>query len=119
MADKTYAETMGAAPFDWWKALDNPPDLEPAQHWVLMRRSADWVSCACGNQCAIIPRTNSPGMIGVPVDQELRQLGYDFHANICRGGWGSAKSILKEIEARSTILIQEELAKLNHGQNIR
>lgn len=121
--DRTYAETTGHAPFDWNKWLDaaiaDPNSITKEEHAKVCGLSFKWVTCACGNQCAIIPRyetgvepEDDPGP-GMPEDPVLQSLGGDFHAEITYKGWGEAKRVLQDIEARSAILIQEELAKLN------
>lgn len=108
--DKTFAETQGKPSFDWNLALANPPKIDSEEHKQLVKLSGDWVTCACGNQCAIIPRSN--GL--VPDDKELNELGIDFCKSICFADWPLAKYILLQIEARSTILITQELAKLQN-----
>lgn len=113
MSDKTFSETQGIAPFDWRHALTHP---ELHNYENLAHRSAGWVTCACGNQCAIIPRyssTCSDGVEGMPMDDLLRSLGGQFYTHVAREGWDHAEAVLDEIESRSAIVIAEELAKLN------
>ena len=83
----------------------------------LVSASQNWVTCAVGNQCDIIPRT----WIGEPEDNILNDLGRDFTAhmvharlyhgvrNFCdaRRAFVLAARILSAIEVRSTQLIQE------------
>lgn len=40
--------------------------------------SENWVTCACGNQCAAIPRIQSVPFMGRPKDQHLAELGTIF-----------------------------------------
>jgi len=76
---KTYAESIGQKPFNWleflrrnyWTALD--------LHEALLL-SEVWPTCACGNQCASLPRTN----VGAPMDDELAELGARFYTEISR-----------------------------------
>lgn len=112
MSDKTYAETQGEAPFDWWKAIDNPPRINSVAHELLMQKSKSWATCACGNQCAIIPRLDDEDQ-GRPIDGKLLDLGARFHSYVVSCEWMRAKNILSLIEERSGILIAEELSKLN------
>lgn len=120
--DKTFAETQGEAPFDWNKWLDmaikSQPDAKDMddKYWL----SAQWTTCACGNQCAIIPRFEYDEEYGdfdkvksAPMDSDLRRLGIRFHHEISRRNWIFAKDVLQQIEARSAILIAEELSKLS------
>lgn len=112
MSDKTFTETLGVAPFDWWKALENPT---AHAHEDLCERAMMWTTCACGNQCAIIPRKIFPKdshSNGIPIDEELKDFGFDFYRSVDSCRWEDAKEFLRIIEARSTILIAEELAKL-------
>lgn len=106
--DKTYAETQNEAPFDWNKALANPPDYRSEEHDRLAEKAESWTTCACGNQCAIIPRFGAR-----PEDAILASLGLSFYDEVSNGEWEKSKETLQAIEARSAILIQQELAKRN------
>ena len=70
---KTYAETQGKAPFDWnaflVKESYSYTEVEHA-HYL----SREWVTCACGNQCDIIPRNYQ----GMPEDKILQHYGKEF-----------------------------------------
>lgn len=103
---KTYTETRNREPFDWNKALENPPELGSERHSELDDLAAMWVTCACGNQCEIIPRTGT----GAPNDRTLKKLGVDFSDHIELGEWEKAKKTLYKIEERSAQIIKE-LAK--------
>lgn len=124
--DRTYSEATGHAPFDWNKWLDaaiaDPESVTQKEHERVRGLSFHWVTCACGNQCAIIPRIEHPIVLdpseehagpGMPEDTVLANLGGDFHANITTREWSEAKQILRDIEIRADLLIKEELAKLN------
>jgi len=115
---KTYAETKGEQPFDWNRALANPPEPYSTDHAALMNRSRSWVTCACGNQCAILPRysfqerrlTRAPEHFyeeGTPRDAELMELGGQFHGAIISAAWTEAQRTLAAIERRSAQLIAE------------
>lgn len=99
----TYAEAQGAKPFDWWAALNDPPEAGSIEHGDLCDLSEEWVTCACGNQCDIIPRDN----VGAPYDYRLDILGRNFHGCVKVANWQSAKATLSKIEARSAELIAE------------
>lgn len=116
--DKTFSETQGIAPFDWNKALDAAIAQEPEfETWKdLKYRAMRWPSCACGNQCAIIPRNDDPedeSGHGAPNDPDLFQLGLGFYSHVEQRQWAFAKQTLVYIEDRAEILIRQELAKLN------
>ena len=100
---KTYAETQGKKKFDWNAFLENPPERRSLRHRRATDLSGQWVTCACGNQCDIIPRSAS----GTPFDNELESLGFSFHALIDDGQWDLAKNTLNLIEKRSSELIAE------------
>lgn len=99
---KTYIETVGGKPFDWWDALNNPEKYKD-DDVDLPEISGDWITCACGNQCDVIPRESS----GKPKDLILIDLGYEFHNLIKDQNWDDAKEILSQIEERSSFLIAE------------
>ena len=105
---KTYAEQQGEKAFDWNKFLENPPEKGSEEHWDAGVRSGDWVTCACGNQCDIIPRSS----LGCPNDDKLERLGSDFYTDVNAGEWECAKNTLYLIEKRSAEII-EGLTKLN------
>lgn len=109
--DKTYAETMGQPAFDWNLFLDRADAGEIAyegkEYKVACHLSGSWTSCACGNECAVIPRYDD----GSPIDCELWEDGVAFYREIARADWVEARLTLARIESRSAILIAEELAK--------
>lgn len=89
-------------------------------------RSADWVSCAVGNQCTIIPRDLEDGQ---PLDERLSGLGIQFNKDIevinetynaydydklrFIGALKLANDTMEQIEERSLLLIMKELEKQN------
>ena len=105
MAIKTYSEIWGREAFDWNKALS--AKVISIKTWDELRHKAgDWVTCACGNQCAIIPRSES----GRPLDELLATLGgkdFGFYGAIVRRDKEEALHLLKLIELRSAYLIKE------------
>lgn len=122
----TYSESKGKEPINWDKRLC---DLEKhlkgqiklsdttLKEWT--SDSLNWVTCACGNTCSIIPRTSG----GIPLDGELSSLGTSFYAAVTNitGEVGPfynptaelerARHILHRIEERSTVLINTILNK--------
>lgn len=100
--EELYTEAEGKAPFDWNKALNAPL----ITNWVEMHHlSGSWVTCACGNQCAIIPRDTD----GEPRDGRLSELGYLFHDYINARNAPKAKETLAQIETRSAGIINKIL----------
>jgi len=100
----TYTEMEGNKPFDWFVALNCK-----VVNWNLLYiLSSSWVTCACGNQCAIIPRHEENA---VPKDKMLEQLGHDFSRNIRLRDKYQSLELLEEIEIRSTELIKEILSE--------
>lgn len=107
---KTYAEVSGEQPFDWNQWLDDAIKCDPdsISHAEAKDRAEDWTTCACGNQCADLPRKSD----GRPKDDNLMMLGLSFVDFITDGSWGLAKRTLAAIEARSSFLLaQMEAAK--------
>lgn len=120
MSDRTYAETTGRAPLDWNKWLDDAIEKTPDRDGLYdaVMRAREWTTCACGNQCAIIPRDE----YGEPLDEELAALGSAFYACLNTASFDpelapcklcEAKTILGDIEARAAAVIKETLAQLN------
>jgi hypothetical protein len=97
---KTYSETKGKEAFDWNKFLENPPEYLSNEHDIACNLAADWVTCACGNQCDIIHRVSG----GRPFDRKLESLGVNFHYSVKGAEWQKAKEILAKIEKRSSEL---------------
>jgi len=120
---KTYAESQGKKPFDWNAFLDKKTytidELSNAAELA-----SNWVTCACGNQCYIIPR-GEDDWDGGPVDGKLNALGVDFMHNIevladkfdrdidIESARKKAKSTLAKIEKRSSYLIQKEVKEIS------
>ena len=100
---KKYTETQGQESFDWNAFLDNPPEKGSEEHLDACDLSQDWITCACGNLCDIIPRSPS----GRPKDYRLQMFGGMFYREIKDGQWQQAKSTLLTIEKRSAELIAE------------
>lgn len=107
MIMETYAEKQGEKAMDWNvfldKAIDGNVPFQGYQHTQALGFASQWTTCACGNQCDIIPRNAR----GEPCDIVLSGLGCDFYISICNAGWGEAKGILMEIEKRSQEIIDE------------
>lgn len=94
----TYTEINNNKPINWYEELN-----KATINWKALKRlSGNWITCACGNQCNIIPRSH-----GAPVDDELKYLGLYFHEAIEECNITQALSILNQIEKRSAYLINE------------
>jgi hypothetical protein len=97
---KTFAEVRYEAPFDWNAFLAQPEHTE-AEWSHAFRLAGDWVTCACGNQCAVLPREDD----GEPLDTVLSDLGQDFYMSIAWEDAEGAKRILADIELRTAYLL--------------
>lgn len=100
---KTYAEENEEEPFDWNQWLE---DAMQGKHsfadWEEANELAeDWVTCACGNQCKLIPRTSA----GEPLDDMLIRLGVQFSSHIRNLEYVKAKKTLAAIERRSAQIL--------------
>ena len=98
---KSYSETYNKKPINWFVELNK--SLTYDEFIDLYELSKSWITCACGNQCSIIPRYDD----GQPLDKELSELGVEFTLNIRRGNKVNALNTLAKIEIRSAILIKE------------
>lgn len=99
--EQTYAESQGRQPFDWNQFLSTEEHTDEEWEeasWL----AAEWPTCACGNQCSIIPRDY---MTGKPEDMTLYCLGMVFSNAIDGKSVQEAKEILMKIEKRSAELI--------------
>jgi len=81
---KKFVETKSKAPFDWNQFLaKNCKNMSVKELRKVLKLSKSWVTCACGNQCVIIPRTkktSDDGNLGQPLDDKLSDLGSNFHS---------------------------------------
>lgn len=104
MANVTYSEEKGKEAFDWNKAL-SVGDISDKTWAELLKKAVDWVTCACGNQCAIIPRYND----GQPKDKVLTLLGgvQGFYGAINERDKEYTIELLAMIESRSAHLIKK------------
>lgn len=103
---KTYRLSQKARPFNWIKFLEKAKTGKVNEKEIEKARIAagDWVTCACGNQCATIPRD----AFGEPDDYKLASLGLEFYVNICQRKFESAAKTLVKIEKRSIQLINKK-----------
>ena len=104
MVIKTYSEERGKKAFDWNKALSKKRISK--ETWKeLQKKASDWVTCACGNQCAIIPRWYN----GAPLDDVLTELGsvHGFYGAVQGRDKEEALHFLEMIEMRSAFLIKK------------
>lgn len=98
-------------PINWWEALENP---KAHGGWKrLARLASEWCTCACGNECVVIPRVTSTGR---PKDSILYHLGIDFSGDVNEQNSIRAKRTLQKIEDRSLYLIRQIYAKLHAEQ---
>ena len=102
MEKKTYAESVGEKPFNWFEVLDNSQG-KTIDWRELYNLSKRWVTCACGNLCDVIPRIEG----GMPFDPRLQRLGMRFNDAIYNADRKEALIVLREIENRSIELIKE------------
>ena len=96
---KTYSEANGKPNINWFEEL-NKENID----WKnLEDLSCEWVTCACGNQCSIIPRD----FRGAPLDEELSKLGFQFNEDIEARRREMALEKLHAIEHRSAEVIKQ------------
>jgi hypothetical protein len=101
----TYTETQGAPVFDWHAFLAKQSHTD--DEWQLAYNLAGgWVSCACGSQCAALPRNE----VGAPEDLILYELGTLFSINILNHNIEGAQAMLGFIEQRSALLLTVQAA---------
>jgi len=111
---RTYAKANLKDEFDWNAFLHQELFTEE-ELYNAFELADKWITCACGNQCEIIPRNE----YGMPIDVDLMILGRKFNDAI-RSMWDAcmdrqsledrivyAKMILLQIEVRSQELINQ------------
>jgi hypothetical protein len=99
----TYNDQQIRTPFFDWNIFLNKKNITSAQFIDAKNKSSKWVTCACGNQCASIPRD----LYGEPKDQLLRGYGNDFGYAILTRNVPHAKILLNKIEKRSQQILNE------------
>lgn len=110
---KSFAAKCDRIPFDWndFLATDNITDKQWDNAAPI---AANWVTCACGNQCYIIPRDPNKG--NAPLDKFLKYCGTRFYHSIKAKNNDHALKFLKLIEQRSLFLIKEITDDKNKNQ---
>lgn len=113
---KTYAEASGEKPYNWTAFLNHAiaNGITDEEHQAAKERSLKWVTCACGNQCSIIPRSKVRDFMsgaGAPIDEILKSLGKEFYDQIQYREYENAKLTVKAIDRRSLLIIRGILAK--------
>ncbi|MFT5347789.1 MAG: hypothetical protein ACI9M3_000823 [Bacteroidia bacterium] len=98
----TYTESKHNTPVDWNEFL-NQKEIANGEWELASAFSADWVTCACGTQCGVIPRDR----FGAPKDILLQDLGLEFYYAIKYRNILGSKETLQKIELRSSELINE------------
>lgn len=101
--------------FNWFSYLKQDPKSISGEDAIIAGRlAAEWVTCACGQLCKVLPRTSC----GSPQDKQLSDLGVNFCEFICRmrddilemdfiaaeKNRNKAEEILKNIEFMGRIL---------------
>lgn len=117
--NKTYAEQKGERKFNWYKFLHQKKNYCFSHMFQAWQLAKNWTTCACGNQCKIIPRYED----GEPKDHLLNNLGINFYDLIDEMYYASVYNInydhikadallvLDKIEARSKLIIKRILEK--------
>lgn len=90
-------------PWNWLTFLNRAVKKEPSQRQSerAMNRASGWPTCACGQLCKKLPRSET----GLPTDELLRDYGTSFTMHIGRQNWQAALDEFKEIEARTAELL--------------
>lgn len=103
-----YFELKAQHPFNWYEALKQVmSEPNPKTRFLISQDlkllSQNWITCACGNQCNIIPRSDT----GEPDDEILSEQGLRFMEFVGREEYDKAIECLDIIEKRSAELIAE------------
>lgn len=112
----SFCEALGKKPFDWNEFLEKAisKSISEEEYNKACKLSGSWVTCAVGNQCAIIPRDlRSP--MPAPIDDQLGFLGGIFHCCIVDREYLEARHILGKIEIRSAQIISQIRKEVVNG----
>jgi hypothetical protein len=122
---KPYSVVQGKSATNWWHQLDKLEKIaairtdrsltseEMNNISVIRSQAASWITCACGNQCSILPRDQ----VGAPEDKELASLGLDFYRQVNAWDAPTARLTLEKIEKRSAYLIAQMNETSNNKQS--
>jgi hypothetical protein len=122
---QSYMQRQTGKSFDWYRELEALRTIKTGglihqrlggyreRQGKAISLASQWTTCACGNMCDIIPRTED----GRPVDTTLTHLGIIFPRAIEAGNYDGALSILDQIEERSAVLIKHELKDRSRNEN--
>lgn len=110
---KTYAEARDYPPVDWPAFIQRARNGEVTEVWWMNAQSiaGDWVTCACGNLCASIPREPD----GTPIDNYLAKLGAQFFIAVWHREPERMAGLLERIEHRAAELLEEMATKKTKG----
>lgn len=114
--ERPFSVSNGRTATNWWAELTILDELKKKgeENWTeeerekcdqLRELAGNWVTCAVGNQCDIIPREGI-----VPIDAELFSAGLAFDRHVKDLNIEQAVSTLERIEKRSEYLIKKILA---------
>ena len=121
MSDKLtpYSVTQGKPYFDWNEFLSrDPKTITESELLAAHELACKWPTCACGNQCAAIPRYSdisvehgNATLPGMPKDALLVDYGLVFPRTLesgyrC-GDFSKAREVMARIEARSSQILHE------------
>lgn len=109
MSDKSYAAATGNITTDWPRVIERLDTMSEEELTKYFDLAMNWPTCACGNQCAIIPRDRA----GAPVDNSLVTDGSRFPWALDARDKVRARFYWQAIEARAAIVVAETLAQLN------
>jgi len=89
--------------FNWLTFLKGAIKKEPSgkMHTKAMLMAREWPTCACGQLCKRLPRTN----IGSPQDDLLFTLGSVFSVDVESRKWRGALKAFRAIEKRTAQLL--------------
>lgn len=110
-----FCEAVGRPAFDWHDYLArclSEKEISTEEYEKARELSGSWVTCAVGNQCAILPRDLDDN---APEDEELKELGAVFHWQIITDRYFLARITLEQIEQRAAFLIDQIRKEANNG----
>ena len=95
--------------FNWLAVLKDLAagmPISDRDYAILFGLATQWPTCACSQLCQSLPRDPT----GVPLDDQLSDLGIEFYWKVGRQKWRQALATFHKIEQRTEELLEEQNA---------
>lgn len=106
LRDRPWLQELALSDLEWWRRIR---EAKMRGHFTSDDRAlaGNWTTCACGRQGPRILR----GVCGAPLDDQLYDLGMDFHRCVAHDAFDSAAKMLWQIEQRAAAVLAKAIGK--------